>query len=589
MFLEEYVFALKDAVGLNGLVEGVGIGKGKQDLTGMAMETLKSNQVSVRPEIPVGKACSTLSTLEIVNYLTGGIRLSKARSSDLFWEAVWPRLLARGWHSEQPNNGSVAGSKHYLVFLIPGIKKFSRRKLVKGDHYFDSVSDVLSKVASDPGLLEIEGSKNKEENGWSDETKLDKEDFPDQQRHCYLKPRTPNHSTDAVKFTVVDTSLANGKACKVRELRSLPVEIMNTFTNRSQSKDDGGDTSDDSTDESSSSHSLSGKGEPNDLKVIETNMGKMVSFGGKDFENDTSNKRFAVNGPDLTNIPAKIPKDKDTDICNDTRPKKAMKCQLSRKMRPESRNHPASPVTKRPRKKPPCTGKDTNCSTANTRLGPSLLQEASCCAENSSFSENIICQVDPSQEKLSSSSSSRGVSTVASSEGLPGNHMDVQDSPAKPQPRALIDLNIPVTSDAEADEVFTSNVSERHNDQKSNEPPESSSAVNTSRIVANPEPEPNISSRRQSTRNRPLTTKVLEALACGFLDTKQKQKRKSKDAFPQEKLNSRPSRRSRARVGTPESINSSSADPSLEETGTAINASNNGDALSKLGFSSHIV
>ncbi|KAF2289194.1 hypothetical protein GH714_029343 [Hevea brasiliensis] len=171
ILLEEYVSTLKATVGLNTFVEAVGIGKGKQDLTGIVMEPLKSNQgASVRPEIPVGKACSTLTPLEIVNFLTGGYRLSKARSNDLFWEAVWPRLLARGWHSEQPNDhGFAAASRHYLVFLIPGIKKFSRRKLVKGNHYFDSVTDVLNKVASDPALLELDVETDK---GYGDKEEM---------------------------------------------------------------------------------------------------------------------------------------------------------------------------------------------------------------------------------------------------------------------------------------------------------------------------------------------------------------------------------------------------------------------------------
>lgn len=587
MLLEEYVFALKASVGLDALVEGVGVGKGKLDLTGMAMENSKSNQVPVRPEIPIGKACASLTTLEIVNFLTGDFRLSKARSSDLFWEAVWPRLLARGWHSEQPNNnGSVTGSRHALVFLVPGIKKFSRRKLVKGDHYFDSVSDVLSKVALDPGLLEIEGCKSKEENGWTDETKLDKEDFPNQQRHCYLKPRTPNRSTEIMKFTVVDTSLANGKTCKVRELRSLPVQIMNTNTTRSFSEDDVGDISDDSDDNSSSSDTLSlDKDEHNNFKAPEVNLDKIVSSCRKDLDSDASNKGCPVNGPILTTVPAKIPEDKDSDKCSDTQPKMTLKCQLYQQMRPEDEN-PVAPVTKRRRRKPPPSCKETSQSTTNTRLVPSLLQEASCCVsvDNSDFSQNIFSRMDPSQEKLSSTTSSRGGSPITSSECQHGNNIDVEHPHEKPQPRTLIDLNIPVTSDVEADEPFMTEMSGRQDDQTSNEPDSSSHAVNTSKsVAANTEQESKVSSRRQSTRNRPLTTKVLEAFACGFLDTKQK--RKSKDAFPGENSNSRPSRRSRARVGTPESINSSSADFNMEETGTAIQ-NNNGDVLSKLGISS---
>ncbi|KAF5736969.1 hypothetical protein HS088_TW14G01124 [Tripterygium wilfordii] len=243
MSLEEYVVTLKAAVGLNALIEAVGIGNGKQDLTGIASEPLKSNQVGpARPEVPVGKACSYLTPLEIINFLTGDYRLSKARSNDLFWEAVWPRLLVRGWHSEQPNdNGCAAITTHSLVFLVPGIKKFSRRKLVKGNHYFNSVTDVLTKVASDPTLLELEleadkSYSSKGENGWTNGTNSVQDNSPDQHRHCYLKPRTPNRDTEVMKYTVVDTSLpAYGETFKVREMRSLPVELPNISTSRSQS------------------------------------------------------------------------------------------------------------------------------------------------------------------------------------------------------------------------------------------------------------------------------------------------------------------------------------------------------------------
>ncbi|MCI40220.1 hypothetical protein A2U01_0061452, partial [Trifolium medium] len=76
-------------------------------------------------------------------------------------------------------------SKDYLVFLTPGVEKFSRRKLVKGDHYFDSVSDVLRKVVAEPSILELEeeaaakvGSFNEEE----PEKGSNEDDFSDDQR-----------------------------------------------------------------------------------------------------------------------------------------------------------------------------------------------------------------------------------------------------------------------------------------------------------------------------------------------------------------------------------------------------------------------
>ncbi|XVF57486.1 hypothetical protein PTKIN_Ptkin06aG0209200 [Pterospermum kingtungense] len=236
--LENYVCHLKTTVGICSLIEAVGIGKGKADLTGLAMEPSRTSLVS--PEIPSGKDCSSLTSGDIIRFLTGGSRLSKARCNDIFWEAVWPRLLARGWHSEQPKNQCSVSSKHYLVFLMPGVKKFSRRKLVKGNHFFDSVSDVLSKVASEPTLIELDAEGNGigsciEENGCISEESSDQDD-PPHKKPCYLKPRVSIFSSNHMRFTVVDSSLAHGgKASKMRELRYSPIDL--TFTSKTVQKD----------------------------------------------------------------------------------------------------------------------------------------------------------------------------------------------------------------------------------------------------------------------------------------------------------------------------------------------------------------
>ncbi|KAL3626507.1 hypothetical protein CASFOL_030056 [Castilleja foliolosa] len=219
--LSEYVFSLKSMVGIKILVDTVGIGKGKLDLTEMPLENSKSNPA--RPEIPTGKALSVLTTEEIINFLSGDYRLSKARANDIFWEAVWPRLLHRGWHSEQPKNQGYISQ--CLVFLIPGVKKFSRRKLVKGEHYFDSVTDVLGKVAKEPELININEDEARLSEEKKNKEKVDKESQPvsekESEKHCYLQPRTPVRNAD-IKLTVVDTSLSGGK---IRELRAFPSEV----------------------------------------------------------------------------------------------------------------------------------------------------------------------------------------------------------------------------------------------------------------------------------------------------------------------------------------------------------------------------
>ncbi|KAK1591845.1 hypothetical protein Q3G72_014569 [Acer saccharum] len=563
MSLEEYVLGLRDKVGLNALVEAVGIGKGKQDLTGMGMEPPRSNQVvSVRPEIPSGKACSALTPLEIVNFLTGSYRLSKARSNDLFWEAVWPRLLARGWHSEQPKF-FAAGSKNSLVFLIPGVKKFSRRKLVKGNHYFDSVSDVLSKVAEDPALLEFEivadkEDGNKEENGWTNGTKLDREDVPDQQRHCYLKPRTPNRVTDVIKFTVVDTSLANGGRLKVRELRSLPVELRIAPTSRSHSEDSEEVTSEESMDGSDSSDTVFFDGdELHGFKPTKINLDRNVS-----------NVSSSISGPDLTNAPAvKIEK----------KPRKTVKVQLSQKRKPESNIIHLAPVTKRRRRLNASNRTEKTSSLGNASVGVTLKEDgARCGAGNPDASEKISLQMEISQEKLSSTNSSSKGSPVVSGEGtLVSTCSGVEHPHEKPPPRREIDLNFPMPPETETGEPY---MKERTEYDQTGIQPDDLNAQKASEPVDTSEQQPTVNARRHSTRNRPLTTKALEALAFDYLSTKQK--RKFKDVFPEERTS--PPRRARGRIRVTEDLvggMSRMTDFRAEESGNVLCK----DEVDKLG------
>ena len=154
---EDYFSTLKNLIGLKALVEGLGIGEGKKDLTCRHVDSVKSTEaVLVGPsKIPEGKACAMLEPSEIISFLTGNFRLSKARTDDLFWEAVWPRLRARGWHSEEPRCYNYVPSKNSLVFLVPRVKQFSRN-LLKGVQYFDSPFDILNKVASNPELIDLE-------------------------------------------------------------------------------------------------------------------------------------------------------------------------------------------------------------------------------------------------------------------------------------------------------------------------------------------------------------------------------------------------------------------------------------------------
>ncbi|KAG7028971.1 hypothetical protein SDJN02_10154, partial [Cucurbita argyrosperma subsp. argyrosperma] len=520
--LEGYVFSLKATVGLNALVEAVGIGKGKQDLTIPTMDPIKSNNAHpARPEIPVGKACSTLTPDEIVKFLTGGFRLSKARSSDLFWEAVWPRLLANGWHSEQANNYvTTFGLKHSLVFLIPDVKKFCRRKQVKGEHYFDSISDVLSKVASDPALLDLDivvekHCSDKESSELTGKTKQDQEDFPSQQRYCYLKPRTPVHSTDTMKFMVVDTSLADESTPKVRELRSLAVEFTNIYSSKSSSEDDEHISSEILMDDTHSDNTMHFDKEVTDIsKATRVSLDKEVHIDEETcVDNSSNNESPDDSSLHSTNINVKIQEDKQS-LLDNTQERKAIQCQMSQ-------GNPKSDIDITAYTKPSwelnTCSQQASYSSFKIFTGPELKDQELSSFDRYDLNRDILVQIDSSKENWPLSSLSRS-STVTSC-------IDVPQS--RHVPHSLIDLNLPIPQDSDSHGSSTTEMKE----QKSVDISERDSTM---------------VSRRQSNRNRPPTTRALEAHALGLLDVKQK--RKSRDVFLEENCMLRTSEQAHAKV-----------------------------------------
>lgn len=504
-------------MGMELIVEAVAVGSGKQDLTGMALEPLRSNHVT-RSEIPAGKACSALTTAEIIKFLSGDYRLSKARSNDLFWEAVWPRLLARGWHSEQPQNqGYVAGSK-CLVFLLPGVKKFSRRKLVKGDHYFDSVTDVLSKVAKDPGLIELDseeanGGQNTEKDEWTSDVKTveDENHLPSRQRHSYLQPRTPNRSVDAIKFTVVDTGLSDGK---IRELRTLPREISSILISLDAPEEENMAESD-----------TTGKSGPK----------KLPSRKNRD-DNASSHD----NHPDAGKSSAHPKRKKDSN--DNQKPRKVSKPVPARKQKQGYVDNIA-PISKRGKK---LTGNAHEEARDGVLLHPHStstapkLENGVSCSSSGVHESNETTQVGSWQDKASSASSSRG---------------SPSESTEFPQPQLLIDLNIPP-------EIENNGIAPNLPNEPDNQPvqPDSQPASAPAPVEASSEQQSVANTRRLSTRYRPPTTRALEAVAGGYLSISRR--RKGRDTTSLDAHPPRPSQQPRVGPGPSESPSSSMASPS---------------------------
>ncbi|KAI4301370.1 hypothetical protein L6164_034657 [Bauhinia variegata] len=425
--------------------------------------------------MPIGKACSSLSSADIIKFLTGDFRLSKARSNDLFWEAVWPRLLAKGWHSEQPKNYAGFGSKQSLVFLIPGVKKFSRRKLVKGNHYFDSVSDVLNKVASEPGLINIEvPASESSANGEDRQDKQGLDGVLPKQQHCYLQLRTSNCSQNKMKFTIVDTSMVNGlEQRKVRELRSLPSETISTPTPSSHSSESEQDTSEESEDEAEKT---------NTSNPVEESSNKAMSI-------DSSDCIHIPEAPNATKVAVKNNKCHSYMLNDDQR--KTNKHQFIQKEKSGcSQDFP--PIMKK-HKLMACNGEEF-------------------CQLTESASRERMLDLN---EFASSSNEGNAIDNQEGGEEV---------SAEKPETRMLIDLNLPhIEPETEMDRTQQNN-----DDQCANTSSFSFEEIKFDEIDEFPddhiEQQPTNVSRRQSTRNRPLTAKALEALEYSFLNSKRKRK-----------------------------------------------------------------
>ncbi|MED6155239.1 hypothetical protein PIB30_003426 [Stylosanthes scabra] len=530
MPFEEYVFSLKNAVGIELLIAVVGIGKGKQDLTGTANEPTKTTSMfSIRAEIPVGKACSSLTPADIIKFLTGNFRLSKARSNDLFWEAVWPRLLAKGWHSEQPKDQFVTASKPSLVFLIPGVKKFSRRKLVKGNHYFDSISDVLNKVALEPGLIENEIQAG--------EGNLDEEN----KQFRYLQPLSSKANQEHGKFTVVDTSMViDLHQRNVRQLRSLPLQTMSISDISSSSTESEQDTSEDAEEEveqgsppnrvgdhieqaDSSNHVEDRVEQANSLRPGGELSATDMSIDALDLsltldERNTTTTTTTIEVENHGFHSEQHDENHSREInehefiqnaasdCSNCFPNvmKIQKCTAS--------NHEE------------CTSVDRKFD-LNEPVSPSTLHEES---------EGVVLSMD--SDILSHPCDVAKGSWSMNNEGSATQQDPVEEVSAeksKSKTRMLIDLNFPqvepefgIDINMERDiHIPSSNVMQQ-NDTSLSSPSEAAqpNAIQEYPDHHDKEQQSGVANRRQSTRNRPLTTKALEALEYRFLNSKRKRK-----------------------------------------------------------------
>ncbi|OEL25543.1 hypothetical protein BAE44_0013439 [Dichanthelium oligosanthes] len=584
---EQFILTLRSTVGAQVLVAAVGVGKGKYDLTGFALDPSKNHGISTRPEIPVGKACSALSSGDIIKFLTGDFRLSKARSNDLFWEAVWPRLLSRGWHSEQPKDSSPVG-KHALVFLIPGVKKFSRKKLVKGNHYFDSVSDVLSKVASEPRLLEfgVQGGNDdsgiKHENGWIHDSEHDRNTLPNKKpsynrstepgKPSYNRSTEPGCSPELMKFTVVDTSLVQGEEpSKVRSLRNLPTDSSHGYISSPRSGDSGSDSSEEHSDSEDSSQpyehistdrSTTGakyaseerKSKPPTIDQMDSiviqkvaSSGTLTSINGHISTDQGFRTMNNVCSSTATILPV------DVQRAHATTTSTEISFQFDQRVNTESQVFLA-PFSKRRRlvsTKTERTGRRNTTTNENhywKQVDEPLQHDASGASEASGEANSFVWGAMPNSSTNISFDVNNKKPYCRQLDNVPPN-AETMVYKETCQNRHVIDLNIPhIPSDYESTVSYIAPPSDK-NTQTMVRPPHSSGTEEVSDRIPDMDASSDVlyeelsfNSRRHSSRSRPPTARALEALACGFLGTKQKGREAN---FPSSSRSSRPVRRPR--------------------------------------------
>ncbi|KAL5068346.1 hypothetical protein RYX36_019233 [Vicia faba] len=584
--LEEYISFLKSVVGLGVLVEAVGIGKEKGDLTRFGLEPPKNHAFPVQ----TCKDLSSLGPSDIIQYLTGGFRLSKSKSNDIFWEAVWPRLLARGWHSEQPKNGSYLTSKDYLVFLIPGVDKFSRRKLVKGDHYFDSVSDVLSKVVAEPNILVLEEEEKAIVGSYNEDKPVkgsNEDDLSDNHRQCYLKPRCSTYNKDHTKFMVVDASLVHrGKPSDLREFKSVysapRIEVdaagkkykghkymrkvkhnkdMSKSIKQNLTKLTAIDT-DRLSDGKLLKLKVKLKCPPVELEnastitnglVRETNQGSSIDYSPRMAEDkmlicgkrkinitdslmgvSNSKKDPCDNPVNGANKMFQSPKNQHTCVFDDDQLKRIIKHEFNRKVRSGDSNHAAVPIKRR--RLTACVKAEKSHPIENFSGG--FGSEKIGFSQSSSFPDTNKSVCEPfglQQNGISTAASAdRSVEENTEKNILYKSYQCRSVSCVKVEKCKSFTFNMPQVSSNFENNNTMAMAEEGEQDLKAIGPCLTSS---THKVVEKPlrtpcdvdslEQHPDINPRRQSRRTRPLTVRALECIANEFLHVQKRQKKKN--------------------------------------------------------------
>ncbi|WJX85399.1 hypothetical protein P8452_67858 [Trifolium repens] len=598
--LEKYISSLKSMVGIGVLVEAVGICNEKGDLTRLSGENGKNSRAF---SAPTGKALSSLGPSDIIQSLTGGCRLSKTKRTELFWEAVWPRLLARGWHSEQPKTRGNGTSNEFLVFLIPGVEKFSRRKLVKGNHYFDSISDVLTKVVAEPNILLLEEEAKVDScNEDEPEKESNEDDLSDDHRQCYLKPRSSTYNKDHIKFMVIDTTslVHGGKASHLRELKSVPVNSVCEAEIDDAGKKYKGKKYMRKVNRSKDM-SKSIKQKSSKLTVIDTNRlsgGKLLKLKVKQLKHPrleledasmtitsllkeskmlkcgkrkinetdsregvsngsaTSKKEAHDNSDDNANKMVEGQNNQQACVFDDNQLKKITKHQFNRRVRSGDSNHSAVPIKRR--RLSACAKAEKSRAIENSSRG--MGSDKLGFSRSSSFRDanQNVCDLVSHHQNGSSTASSGDRTVEDDNEEIICNdsYQCTSTSCVKVEKCESFTFKIPQAPSKSENRKTMAMVEEGEQGLKAKDPCLTSA---THEVVEEPlripcdvgsleqEQPADIIPRRQSTRSRPLTVRALECIANEFLLVEKRPKKKDIQT-PQDPFN--PCRKARSRGKT---------------------------------------
>lgn len=349
-----------------------------------------------------------------------------------------------------------------------------------------------------------------------------------------------------MKFTIVDTSLFHGgERSKVIELRTLPDGSRNSSIISDLSSETDQDSSEDEAEEINASTPAEDT----------TESGTLADSP----EFTTIQENGLPNGPGMILPAGKNLEDWGTGVSTNKKLAEEMEFQFSQKVERSDQLNCIAPIMQQ-QQLTTCSFGESSPIVENISTETKLNEEKSCGLNLPDTHENMGFQEGPSQNLSSVSSLAHGSPDESDQGIVDGNCLVKEPSPKKPQPQppTLIDLNLPhVSQDMGINESFITNKADNLDESGSNRSlTQSETSQQSSSGVAITEQQPALNGRRQSTRNRPLTTRALEAIAYGFLTTK----RKRKCADSQSDSMSRSSRLVRGRTAAASSTSSGSAD-----------------------------